>query len=116
MGGELHRDLPGRFDDYIENLNSIWKKYLDAQDDVLSYKMIPIAFPRDSEPNLMLMVEYENWAAFDKGNKYFDELAEKLQGGVDEATESNVVREKIRDLRGGFVGREIMFKEQMKKK
>ena len=74
--------------------------------------MIPIAFPRDGEPNLMLMVEFKNWAAFDRGNnEYFDELAEKLPGSVDQATQSNIDREALRDLRGGFVGQEISFKE-----
>jgi hypothetical protein len=104
---------PGHFDDYIENLNQIWRRYLDEQKkdgDVLSYKMIPIAFPRDGEPNLMLMVEFKSWAAFDRGNDYFDELAEKLQGGIDQATQSNIDREELRSLRGGFVGQEISFK------
>lgn len=104
---------PGHFDDYIANLNQIWRRYLDEQKkdgDVLSYKMIPVAFPRDGEANLMLMVEFKNWAAFDRGNEYFDKLAEKLQGGIDEATQSNIDREELRDLRGGFAGREIKFK------
>jgi hypothetical protein len=73
--------------------------------------MIPIAFPRDGEPDLMLMVEYKNWAAFDRGNEYFDKLAVKLQGGVDQATQSNIDREELRNLRGGFVGQEITFKK-----
>jgi len=105
---------PGHFDDYIEDLNQIWRRYLDEQKkdgDVLSYKMIPIAFPRDGEPNLMLMVEYKNWGAFDRGNEYFDKLAAKLQGGIDQATQSNIDREQLRSLRGSFVGREISFKE-----
>lgn len=105
---------PGHFDDYIENLGQIWKRYLDAQKKdghVLSYKMIPISFPRDGEPNLMLMVEFKNWAAFDLGNDYFDKLAERLQGGVDQATQSNIAREELRELRGGFVGQEIHFKK-----
>ena len=105
---------PGHFDDYIENLNQIWRRYLDEQKkdgDVLSYKMIPVAFPRDGEPNLMLMVEFKNWAAFDRGNnEYFDKLAERLQGSVDKATQSNIDREEIRSLRGGFAGQEISFK------
>ena len=104
---------PGHFDDYIANLNQIWRRYLDEQKkdgDVMSYKMIPIAFPRDGEPNLMLMVEFKNWAALDRGNEYFDELAERLQGSVDNATQSNIDREELRSLRGGFAGREITFK------
>lgn len=105
---------PGHFDDYIADLNQVWRRYLDEQKkdgDVLSYKMIPIAFTRDGEPDLMLMVEFKNWAAFDRGNDYFDKLAMKLQGGVDQATQSNVDREALRSLRGGFVGQEITFKK-----
>lgn len=105
---------PGYFDDYIANLNQIWRRYLDEQKkdgDVLSYKMIPIAFPRDGEPNLMLLVEFKNWASFDRGNDYFDKLAEKLQGSIDAATQSNIDREQLRNLRGGLVGQEITFKK-----
>ena len=105
---------PGHFNDYITNLDQIWRRYLDEQKkdgDVLSYKMIPIAFPRDGEPNLMLMVEFKNWAAFDRGNEYFDKLADKLQGGIDEARQSNIDREQLRSLRGSFVGQEITFKK-----
>jgi hypothetical protein len=101
---------PGHFDDYIADLNAVWRRYLDEQKkdgDVLSYKMIPIAFPRDGEPNLMLMVEYKNWAAFDRGTEYFDELAKKLQGGIDQAKQSDIDREELRSLRGGFAGQEI---------
>lgn len=104
---------PGQFDNYIADLNNVWRRYLDAQKadgDVLSYKMIPIAFPRDGEPDLMLMVEFKDWSAFNRGNAYFDKLAAKLQGGVDQATQSNIDREKLRKLRGSFVGREISFK------
>jgi len=105
---------PGHFDDYIEDLNGVWRRYLDEQKkdgDVLSYKMIPIAFPRDGEPNLMLMVEFKSWSAFDRGNEYFDKMAEKLQGSTDAATQSNIDREALRNLRGGFAGQEISFKE-----
>ena len=105
---------PGHFDDYIADLNQVWRRYLDEQakdGDILSYKMIPIAFPRDGEPNLMLLVEFKNWAAFDRGNAYFDKMAEKLQGGADAATQSNIDREELRNLRGGVVGQEIKFKD-----
>ena len=105
---------PGHFDDYIADLNQVWRAYLDEQKkdgDVLSYKMIPIAFPRDGEPNLILMVEFKDWSAFNRGNEYFDKMAEKLQGGADAATQSNIDRGALRDLRGGLVGQEITFKD-----
>ena len=105
---------PGHFDGYIENLSNIWKRYLDEQKKdghVLSYKMIANGWPRDGEPNLMLMVEYKNWAAFDLGNEYFDKLAERLQGGNEAARQSNIDREELRSLRGGWVGQELVFKD-----
>ena len=105
---------PGHFDDYIADLNQVWRRYLDAQKDdgdILSYKMIPIAFPRDGEPNLILMVEFKDWSAFNRGNEYFDKMAEELQGGADAATQSNIDREALRNLRGGLVGQEITFKD-----
>ena len=105
---------PGHFDDYIADLNQVWRSYLDEQKkdgDILSYKMIPIAFPRDGEPNLILMVEFKDWSAFNRGNEYFDKMAEKLQGGTDAATQSNIDREELRNLRGGLVGQEITFKD-----
>ena len=105
---------PGHFDDYIADLNQVWRRYLDAQKDdgdIVSYKMIPIAFPRDGEPNLILMVEFKDWSAFNRGNAYFDKMAEELQGGADAATQSNIDREALRNLRGGLVGQEITFKD-----
>jgi hypothetical protein len=105
---------PGHFDDYIADLNQVWRRYLDEQKkdgDVVSYKLIPISFPRDGEANLMLMVEYKNWATFDRNNEYFDGLAKRLQGGVDQARQSNIDREALRTLRGGFVGQEIKLKK-----
>lgn len=105
---------PGHFDDYIADLNQVWRRYLDAQKDdgdIVSYKLIPIAFPRDGEPNLILMVEFKDWSAFNRDNAYFDKMAEELQGGTDAATQSNIDREELRNLRGGLVGQEITFKD-----
>ena len=105
---------PGHFDDYLEDLSNIWKRYLDEQKkdgDVLSYKIIANSWTRDGEPDLMLMVEYKNWAAFDRGNEYFDELAKRLQGGTEQAQQSNIDREELRNLRGGWVGQELVFKK-----
>lgn len=105
---------PGHFDDYIENLSNIWKRYLDAQKEdglVVSYSMYNVSFPRDGEPDLMLMVEFKNWAAFDSGNDYFDKLAARLQGSIQNARQSNIDREDLRALRGGFVAQKLTFKK-----
>ena len=35
--------------------------------DLLSFRVLQLPFARDGEPNVMFLVEYKNWAAFDKG-------------------------------------------------
>jgi hypothetical protein len=104
---------PGHFNDYISDLSNVWKKYMDAQKEdglVLSYKMLNISFPRDGKPDLMLLVEYKDWAAFDRGVDYFDQLTAKLQGSMEKARQANINREDLRVLRGSKVAQEIMFK------
>ena len=104
---------PGHFNDYIKDLSNVWRKYLDAQKRdgfVLSYKMLNVNFARDGEPDLILLVEYKNWAAFDQGVEYFEKLAQELQGSIKSAQVANINREELRSLRGGLVAQEVKFK------
>lgn len=105
---------PGHFNDYIKDLSNVWRRYLDAQKRdgfVLSYKMLNVNFTRDEEPDLILMVEFKNWAAFDQGVEYFEKLATELQGSTKNARVANINREELRNLRGGLVAQEIKFKD-----
>ena len=105
---------PGHFNDYIADLSNVWRKYLEEQKKegmVKSYKMLNVQFTRDGEPNLMLLVEYPNWASFDRGQKYFEELSKRLQGSMKNAQQANIKREELRSLRGSLVAREISFKK-----
>lgn len=105
---------PGMFRAYINDLNNVWRRYLEAQKAdglITSYKMFQIPFPRDGEADLILMIEYPNWEAFDKGNvEYFEKLASRLQGSIDAAMGANVDRESLRTIRSNVVAREISFK------
>jgi len=104
----------GQFNDYIADLSNVWRKFLDHQKEdglVKSYKMLSIPYTRDDEPNLILMIEYTNWAAFDNGVEYFEELASEIMGSMDNAQEANINRGELRALRGSLVAQEIMFKE-----
>lgn len=62
-------------------------------------------------PYLILITEHPNWAAFDLSNEYFEKLAEKLQGSIDNARDANIDRGKLRRLGGNSVYREIKFKK-----
>lgn len=105
---------PGHFDDYLIDLSKVWKKFLDAQIKdglILSYKMFSIASVRDNEPNLILMVEFKNWATFDTPDKYYDKLTEKIMGSLEKADQSNIDRGELRTLRGGVTAVELLFKK-----
>ncbi len=105
---------PGHFDDYLTDLSRVWKKYLDEQIKdgvVLSYKILNVTSPRDDEPDLMLLVEYKNWAVFDKPDEYWDGVLKKVQGSFDKAMQANIDREELRNLRGGVTAVELLFKK-----
>lgn len=108
------RTKPGQYDAYIADLSKVWVKYLEAQKaagDVVSYKILSLSSPRDGEPNLMLMVEYKNWAAFDRSPEYFEKIATKIQGSLDKSQQANIDREALRTLMGGLMAQEVVLKK-----
>ena len=101
---------PGKFNDYIADLNNGWRQFNEKDDAVVSYHILQVPAARDNEPNLILLVEYENWAAFDRGVEYFDELAAEIFGSSDRAIQESIDREDIRVLRGSLSAQEVVFK------
>jgi hypothetical protein len=104
---------PGKFNAYINDLSRVWRAYLEdskkTDGDVLSYKMLSLVSARDGEPNLLLLVELKNMAAYDRSMDYFDKQAIKIQGTLDKSIEANIDREALRNLRGSILTREIHF-------
>ena len=104
---------PGHFDDYLEDLSNVWKKYLDENlkdGKVLSYKILSVSSPRDDEPDLILMIEQKDWAIFDTPDEYWDGVAKKVQGSLDKAQQAGIKREELRTLRGSQTAVELLFK------
>lgn len=104
---------PGQFDAYMEDLSKVWRAFVEREKqdgDILSYRVLQIAAPRDSEPNVMFLVEYKNWAAFDKGTEYFDKLAKEILGSVENSNSASIDREALRTLRGSINAQEVVFK------
>ncbi len=105
---------PGKYNDYLADLNNVWRKYIEAQmkdGDILSYKIMNVAARRKNESNLVLMVEFKNWATFDRGNEYFEKMAKKIQGSLDKSTQANIDREALRTLNGSVLLQEVTFKK-----
>ena len=103
---------PGGMNAYLNDLNGLWRIFLDQQitdGNTISYRIIQNAFARDGEPDLILITEHPNWAAFDLSNEYFDALTVKLQGSLDKARNASLDRGKLRRLGSESVYREIIL-------
>lgn len=104
---------PGKFNAYMEDLNKVWRAFTEREmqdGDVLSYRVLQVPAPRDGEPNVIFLVEYKNWAAFDKGVEYFDKLSEEIMGSIEQSDAASIDREALRTLRGGLTAQEVKFK------
>ena len=104
----------GMFNAYINDLNNVWRKFLEAQKAdglVLDYAMYSNPNSREGEPDLILTVSYANWAAFDTGAEYFEELSTRLMGSSEKMREANIDRGELRSIGNTFVLREIKFKD-----
>lgn len=104
----------GMFNAYINDLNNVWRKFLDARvedGDVVNYRIYANANSREGEPDLYLTVTYKNWAALDRGVEYFEGLGEKVLGSAEEMREANIDRGELRTIGSTYMLREITFKE-----
>lgn len=104
---------PGAMNAYLNDLNSLWRIFLDQQikdGNVVKYRILENSFPRDGEADLILITEHPNWAAFDLSNEYFDALTKKLQGSLDKARDASIDRGKLRRLGGQSVYREVKLR------
>ena len=90
---------------YREKLTAFQK-----QGQVLDYKVLTVADPRDNEPDLYLLVEWKNMAAFDTPLDQQDALTRKLFGSVADANKAGMDRESVRTLRGDMLTRELILK------
>lgn len=104
----------GMFNAYVNDLSNVWRKFLDAQKedgDVISYGMYSNANARADEPDLYLTITFKNWAAFDRGVEYFEELGSQILGSTDEMREANIDRGELRVIGSTYTLQEIKFKD-----
>jgi len=104
----------GMFNAYINDLNNVWRKFLEEQmkdGSVLGYNMYGNVASRDGEPDLYLTVTYANWAAFDLGEEYFNAIRDKVQGSADVARSASIKRGDLRTLGSNYNLQEITFRD-----
>jgi len=104
---------PGMFDTYMRDLSTQRKKLMDEakkQGLIVSERMLAGTSSGRDDWDLMLMVEYKNWAAFDGLSDKFDALALKLVGSEEKQMQMMVKRTEVREILGEKTLQEISFK------
>jgi hypothetical protein len=104
---------PGLFDTYMRDLAANRKKLMDqAKKDglIVSEKMLTGDAAGREDWDLMLMVEYKNWAAFDGLSDKFRVLAQKMVGSEDKQVQMMTKRTEVREIVGSKNFQEIIWK------
>lgn len=102
----------GMFNAYINDLNGLWRKFLEKQiedGDVIRYGMYANPNSRADEPDLILTTTFKNWATFDRSLEYFEEMTEEILGSMEDMREANINRGELRTIGDTYVLREIKF-------
>jgi hypothetical protein len=102
----------GRFEDYIDWLNSTWKPTMEATKKagiIIDYKIFS-AIPKSlDQPNIIRMITYKNMAALDRGVEEED-VAKKVIGSTEVQNEARVGRNEYRKLLGSELIRELVLR------
>jgi hypothetical protein len=102
----------GMFDDYMAYLSTKWRETNEMDKRagvVLDYKVLSVDQPRDGEPDVILMIQYKNMAAFDRPLAESEATSAKAFGSVVKSNQAFADRNKMRTNRGGFSAREMKF-------
>ena len=102
----------GRFEEYVDWLNSTWKPTMEAMKKaglIIDYK-ICTAIPKSADqPNIFRLITYDNMAALDKGVE-LEEVAKKVIGSTPVQNEARVDRNEYRKILGSDLIRELVLK------
>ena len=107
------RTTPGMGEDYLRGLGTTWKKMMDEakkQGIVVSYKVLSTTASNADDWDILLMVEYRNWAAFDGISDKFEAIERKIVGTEDQSRQLMTQRLSMRRILGSKTGQELLLK------
>ena len=103
----------GMFNTYIRDLTASRKPLMDEakkQGLILSEKMLAGSSANHDDFNMILMVEYKNWAAYDGLSAKFDAISNKVVGSEDKRMQINTKRTDMREIVGSKNMQEVSYK------
>jgi hypothetical protein len=102
----------GRFEDYIDWLNSTWKPTMEATKKaglIIDYKVFRATPKSPDQPNIVLMLTYNNMAALDRGVE-LEAVAKKVIGSTGAQNKARLQRNEFRTILGSELIRELILK------
>ncbi len=103
----------GLSDEYIKQITGTVKPVYDEekkQKIILDYKILNGEASNSQDFNILILVEYPNWAAFDSLRDKMDPVVEKVMGSEAQRRDLAVKRLDIREILGTKTMREITLK------
>ena len=97
------RTINGHFDDYMKYLDTVWKQSQEAAKKagyITDYQVLSVEARNESDPDILLVVTYKNWAALDGALDKGDAIAKQVEGSVEASAHSFGDRDKIRRTLG----------------
>jgi L-rhamnose mutarotase len=102
----------GRFEEYIDWLNSTWKPTMEAMRDaglIIDYKIFSATPKSPDQPNIFRMITFKNMAALDKSIE-LEAVSKKVIGSTKVQNKARVARNEYRKLLGSELIREVILK------
>jgi hypothetical protein len=103
----------GLADEYLKQITETVKPVYEEekkQKIILDYKILNGEASSSQDFNILILVEYPNWAAFDNLRDKMDPIVEKVMGTEDQRRATAVKRLDIREILGTKTMREITLK------
>jgi hypothetical protein len=103
----------GLADEYLKQITGTVKPVYDEEKKekiILDYKILNGEAAGLQDFNILILVEYPNWAAFDHLRDKMDPIVEKIMGSQDQRRDTAVKRLDIREILGTKTMREITLK------
>jgi hypothetical protein len=107
------RTAAGHFDDYMRYLATTYKREQEALKKaglILSYRVLVTQPLNPSDPDIILVTEFKNWAALDHLGGKVDAIDAQLEGSVDASNKGTADRDKIRTILGARTSQEAVLK------
>jgi squalene cyclase len=105
--------LPGQMPAYLDYLATDWKKqneFLKAEGVLLSYRVLRTNHARNGEPDLILLLEYKDYASIAQQEAIDKKLQAAMRRDARQGAAGNLEREKIRSLMGSTEYQELILK------